>query len=262
MPGTRTKGFLISKSLLFPIIKTDTSVQSVTQNGPSIKHMIWIQPSEDQNHFWFVVSHLRANAHERWIERSASPCSRLLTLRGDLMRKQNQGCCCWMWVLLQQHYNSTISPCPQWETKFALPRKPRPNCRQWLSKGSHFVSLTALPLGIWEIHTYESFVAITTLTPVFIWPTGKVRIHQGVCTLRSYFMLIFRLLFSIIGHLPEMFTCSKTHYFSHTIHYCSTSVHLLYEGSVWVPVSLRPPRDWTPPSSSDWSALTVLNKHH
>lgn len=45
-----------------------------------------------------------------------------------------------MWV-----YNSTISPRAQWETKFALPRKPRPNCRQWLSKGSHFVSLTALP---------------------------------------------------------------------------------------------------------------------
>ncbi len=117
--------------------------------------------------------HWEAYAHERWTDCCASLALRLLTLRAELMRKQNQGCCCWMWMLLRLHYNSTISPCPQWETKFVLPRKPRPNCRQWLSIGSHFVSLTALPLQIEEIHPQESLMAIASLSSVYIWHTGS-----------------------------------------------------------------------------------------
>lgn len=50
-----------------------------------------------------------------------------------------------MSIVVRLCCSTTVSPHLQWETMFVLPRKPRSHCQQWLSKGSHFVSLTALP---------------------------------------------------------------------------------------------------------------------
>lgn len=74
------------------------------------------------------------------------------TASREVTRTQNHRCC-WIWALSRLRSDSTITPHPQWETKFVLPGKPLPNCQQWLSKGSHFVSLTAFPLGMRKIYT-------------------------------------------------------------------------------------------------------------
>lgn len=87
------------------------------------------------------ISDFRLSYNNWWIERYYNH-----TWHWRENWRGNQGCCLRMWGLLRLRHNSTISPCPQWETKFVLPGKPLPNCRQWLSKGSHFVTLAALPL--------------------------------------------------------------------------------------------------------------------
>lgn len=88
-----------------------------------------------------------AEAARRYFDHTCPTSSR------EVMRTQNHCRCRWIWALSRLPSNSTIAPHPQWETKFALPGKPQLNCQQWLSKGSHFVSLTALPLGTQKIYT-------------------------------------------------------------------------------------------------------------
>lgn len=83
--------------------------------------------------------------------------SHLPSATTEEMRRQNHCRCFWISGSSRLRSNSAIAPHSQWKTKFSLPGKPQPNCQQWLSKGSHFVSLTALPLGVQNMTRPEKF---------------------------------------------------------------------------------------------------------